>query len=256
MQKYFIYIGFTYGLLSCNLFSKNDEAAFTTLLVDSQSNESDSANRLENQVLAPDTLELRLISLGLIDVQSINPHIIVDLKYSTEDNFMKTNVYGSLNRAYLQQKPAEMLGKAQELLSARDSNLYLLVYDAVRPVWVQWKMWNLLDSIPVSKRVNFVSNPKNKSLHNYGAAVDLTICDAAGKPLDMGAGFDDPRPIAYPTKEAHFLSTGLLTQEQVNNRRLLREVMKKAGFRNLDTEWWHFNAMSRDEAKKMYQPVP
>lgn len=256
MQKYFIYLGFTYGLLSCNLFSKNDEAAFTTLLVDSQSNESDSANRLENQALAPDTLELRLISLGLVDIQSINPSIKVDLKYSTKDNFMKTNVYGSLNRAYLQQKPAEMLGKAQELLSARDSNLYLLVYDAVRPVWVQWKMWNLLDSIPVSKRVNFVSNPKNKSVHNYGAAVDLTICDAAGNPLDMGAGFDDPRPIAYPSKEAHFLSTGLLTQEQVNNRKLLREVMKKAGFRNLDTEWWHFNAMSRDEAKKMYQPVP
>lgn len=256
MQKYFIYLGFTYGLLSCNLFSKNDEAVFATFLVDSQSNESDSVNRLENQVLALDTLEQRLISLGLVDVQSINPNIKVDLKYSTDDNFMKTNVYGTLNRAYLQQKPAEMLSRAQELLSARDSNLYLLVYDAVRPVWVQWKMWHILDSIPVSKRVKFVSNPKNKSVHNYGAAVDLTLCDPLGIPLDMGAGFDDSREIAYPSKETYYLSLGLLTQEQVNNRKLLREVMKKAGFSNLDTEWWHFNAMSRDKAKRMYQVVP
>jgi zinc D-Ala-D-Ala dipeptidase len=254
MQKYFIYVLIVLGITSCRFFSQDQ-------------NFEDEIHESENQLVAvldsdvlvgdtPDTLELRLISLGLVDVQSLNPNIRVDLKYSSTDNFMATNVYGNLKRAYLQRLPAQMLDKAQRMLSEKDSNLYLLVYDAVRPLWVQWKMWHMLDTIPVSKRVNFVSNPKNKSVHNFGAAVDLTICDMNGVPLDMGAGFDDIREIAYPRMESHFLAKGLLTQDQINNRKLLREVMKYSGFRNLETEWWHFNAMSRDEAKQKYDVIP
>ncbi len=203
-----------------------------------------------------DSLELRLLSLGLVDVQSINSQIKVSLKYNTTDNFMKTNVYGGLKKAFLQKEVAEKLSKAQNELSRIDSTLYLLVYDAVRPLWVQWEMWNLLDSIPVHQRVKFVSNPKNGSLHNYGAAVDLTICDAHGMPLDMGAGFDDPREIAYPSKEAYFLQKGMLTREQIKNRQLLRKVMKSAGFVNIPTEWWHFNAFTRYQAKTKFEIVP
>jgi zinc D-Ala-D-Ala dipeptidase len=254
MQKYFIYASLIAGILSCSFFSQDSDLEKISI-----ESESLTEELLSDEILIetePDTLESRLISLGLIDVQTLNPNIWVELKYSTADNFMRTNVYGNLKKAYLQKLPAEMLHKAQKLLTAKDSNLHLLVYDAVRPVWVQWKMWNLLDTIPISKRVNFVSNPKNKSVHNFGAAVDLTICNQFGEPLDMGAGFDDIREIAYPRKEAYFLSKGLLTTEHINNRNLLREVMKKAGFRNLETEWWHFNAMSRDEAKRKYQAVP
>ena len=254
MQKYFIYASLSAGILSCSFFSQDSDLEKNSIKPETQSEQL-----LTDEILAevkPDTLESRLISLGLIDVQTLNSDIWVDLKYSTTDNFMRTNVYGNLKKAYLQKLPAEMLDKAQKLLTAKDSNLHLLVYDAVRPVWVQWKMWNLLDTIPVSKRVNFVSNPKNKSVHNFGAAVDLTICNQFGEPLDMGAGFDDIREIAYPSKENYYLSKGLLTQDHINNRKLLREVMKQAGFRNLETEWWHFNAMSRDEAKRKYQAVP
>ena len=48
----------------------------------------------------------------------------------------------------------------------------------------------------------------NGSIHNYGAAVDLTICDGKGKPLDMGAGYDDIRKIAYPKYESQFSKYG------------------------------------------------
>ena len=34
--------------------------------------------------------------------------------------------------------------------------------------------------------------------------------------------------------------TGNLTQQQINNRMYLREVMIKHGFKPLETEWWHF----------------
>lgn len=256
MQKYIIVLSLA-ALFSCNVKqTKKNILGNEAIEIKNISNDFVVADRRDIEKPAHDTLSERLMAFGLIDAQSLNSKIRVELKYSTEDNFMKTNVYGTFNKVLLQKKPAEMLAKAQDYLTEKDSSLHLLVYDAVRPLWVQWKMWNMLDSIPVSLRSKFVSNPKNHSIHNYAAAVDLTICDKYLVPLDMGAGFDDPREIAYPSKERFYLAKGELTQDQVDNRMLLRNVMKKAGFRVLPTEWWHFNAMSRDEAKKRYKVVP
>jgi len=115
---------------------------------------------------------------------------------------------------------------------------------------IQQKMWDALDTIPINERVKFVSNPKKRSLHNYGAAVDLTICSNDSVVLDMGAGYDDLNLIAYPKFEKQFVDSGMLSLKQLNNRRLLREVMASQGFKNISTEWWHFNAFTREEAKK------
>ena len=192
-------------------------------------------------------------TIGLCDVSSLDSTIWFDLKYTTTDNFMKVKLYEKIDRPYLQRDVALRLMKCSEFLRSMDTSFHLLIYDAVRPVTVQWKMWTALDSIPPVDRVKFVSNPRNKSLHNYGAAVDLTICRSDRSVLDMGAGFDDIRLIAYPSKEAHFLSTGELTKEQLNNRQLLRRVMRSQQFRSLTTEWWHFNACPRWEARQKYQ---
>ena len=193
-----------------------------------------------------------LLISNLIDVQSINKEIMIDIKYASKDNFMHQRLYKRIDKAYLQKDVAERLSKCQDYLSKLDANLHLLVYDAVRPISVQWEMWKALDSIPEKERVKFVSNPINRSVHNYGAAVDLTICNSDGEPLDMGANFDDIRKIAYPSLEAHFLSKRELTKDQIANRVLLRNVMQSQGFRNIPTEWWHFNACSRKEAKLKY----
>jgi D-alanyl-D-alanine dipeptidase len=253
LQKYLFYSLTALGFFSC---SWNSDISINRAQHKAKNASALIKLTLENEIEKPDTLEQRLVSLGLVDVQSVNATIRVSIKYSTIDNFMKTNVYGKLKKAFLQKEVAEKLSVAQNELTKIDSNLFLLVYDAARPLWVQWKMWHLLDSIPVHERVKFVSNPRRGSVHNYGAAVDLTICDFSGNPLDMGAGFDDSREIAYPAKEAHFLKQGQLTQRQIKNRQLLRKVMKSAGFKNIETEWWHFNAMTRNEAKRTYEIVP
>lgn len=190
---------------------------------------------------------------GLIDIQTLNSDIKVDLKYAYSDNFIGDTLYFLIKRAYLQEDVAHKLAEAQRLLTAMNPDLHLLVYDAIRPREVQTRMWVALDSIPVSQRVKFVSNPKNGSIHNYGAAVDLTICDGSGKPLDMGAGFDDIRKIAYPSMERRFLQLGQLTQLHIDNRNILRGVMRKAGFSSIPTEWWHFNACSRQTAHAKYK---
>jgi D-alanyl-D-alanine dipeptidase len=188
----------------------------------------------------------------LTDIQIINPTIQVDLKYATTDNFMHQILYKDIQHLYLQKDVAERLSKCQEFLKKINPSLSLLIYDGVRPLTVQKKMWIALDTIPVKERTKFVSNPANGSLHNYGAAVDLTICNESGIALDMGAGFDDIREIAYPKFESKFLANGELTNEQVENRKLLRKVMSSEGFTNIQTEWWHFNACSRRFAKVKY----
>lgn len=190
---------------------------------------------------------------GLIDVQSLNDQIYCELKYASEDNFMGFQLYKSIKRPYLQPDVAERLSKCQDYLTEIDSSLHLLIYDAARPVSVQRLMWEALDTIPPVERGKYVSNPGHRSLHNMGAAVDITICNDDGIPLDMGARFDEFAEIAYPRMEAHFLKTGALSQEQYQRRLLLRSVMKSQGFRQLPTEWWHYNAYSRDVARTKYK---
>ena len=201
-----------------------------------------------------DSLEQRLIDSGLVNIQDIIPGILTDVRYSDTNNFMATDVYGHLNRIYLQPSVAADLSKCQSKLKEIDSSLTLLVYDGVRPRSVQQFMWDILD-MPIGEKTKFVSNPKNGSLHNYGAAVDLTIADSNGFPLDMGAGYDDIRKIAYPRHEAAYLDSGMLTLQHIENRDLLRDVMRSGGFWGIQTEWWHFNRYSRDKAKGMFDIV-
>jgi D-alanyl-D-alanine dipeptidase len=196
-----------------------------------------------------------ILPAQLVDVQSICPDIQIDLKYCTSDNFLKQRLYFSIDRAYLQKDVAARLAKVQQALSKQRPGYRLLIFDALRPVSVQEKMWKALDTIIPVERAKFVSNPKNRSLHNFGAAIDISILDAKGQLLDMGAGFDDIRKIAYPCLEDSFLRTGQLSTQQLSNRLLLRNLMKSQGFRQLPTEWWHFNACSREEAKQKYQVV-
>ncbi len=213
---------------------------------------NDSIQKLKEREQDEEVEEKLMQESNLIDIQVINADIKVDLKYAGSDNFMKMRLYDRLDKAYLQKDVAERLSKCQDFLSEEKPGFHLLVYDAVRPVSVQQKMWDALDTIPVAMRTKFVSNPANGSIHNYGAAVDLTICDGSGNPLDMGAGYDDIRQIAYPRLEAQFLASGELTEEQIENRKLLRKVMASQRFTNIATEWWHFNACTRAVAKEKY----
>jgi zinc D-Ala-D-Ala dipeptidase len=191
----------------------------------------------------------------LVRADAYNKAIYWDLKYATDDNFMHRILYDTLKTVYVQKAVAERLAKCQELLTSIDSSLHLLVYDGVRPLSVQWEMWTALDTIPAAERGKFVSNPRNGSVHNYGAAVDLTICKTDRKPLDMGAGYDDIRKIAYPSLEAQFIASGELTKKHIANRQLLRKVMRSQRFIGIPSEWWHFNAHVRAVVKAKYKIV-
>jgi zinc D-Ala-D-Ala dipeptidase len=191
----------------------------------------------------------------LVDVQTLDPTILVELKYSTTDNFVKQDVYGNLTKAYLQRMAAEKLVRASQWLQTRRPDLRLLVYDAARPQSAQWKLWNALPQYTERQRRTYVADPREGSIHSYGCAVDLTLATAAGKPLDMGTPYDFFGPLAYPSREQQLLRQGKLTRTQLNNRLLLRQAMQAGGFMPIQYEWWHFNALSRKQAKARYKRV-
>jgi D-alanyl-D-alanine dipeptidase len=84
----------------------------------------------------PDSTEIEksIIKAGLINIQEIDSSILVNLKYSSEDNLFKADVYGEFSKAYLQPDVAQKLKLAQQYLKQEDSSLTLLIYDAARPL--------------------------------------------------------------------------------------------------------------------------
>lgn len=187
-----------------------------------------------------------------LDIQIIDPQIKVDLKYSTTNNFLHYDVYGDLERCFVLRKCANMLKEAHRYLREIHPDYKFLVFDGLRPRSVQYQMWELVKGTEQEK---YVANPVYGSLHNYGAAVDLTIIDKRGRELDMGTPFDYFGKLAEPRYENYFLKDGKLNKRQIENRILLRETMIKAGFLHLSNEWWHFNQENIRDIKEKYKIV-
>lgn len=197
---------------------------------------------------------LYLDSLGFVNIAEADGTIAIDLMYTRADNFTGTILYDDLKEAYLHPDALESLKRAQCLLKAQHPAYSLIVYDAARPMSVQQKMWDTVKGTP---RYLYVSNPaRGGGLHNYGLAVDVSILDDRGIPLPMGTPVDHLGKEAHITNEASLVAQGKITKEERENRLLLRRIMKEAGFRPLPTEWWHFNRVSRQEARERYRVIP
>jgi zinc D-Ala-D-Ala dipeptidase len=203
---------------------------------------------------SPGTLDRYLDSLGLVNILTLDSTIKTDIRYSTVNNFVGKDLYGDFNSCYLQKDVALKLMEAHALLRAKFPYYRFLVFDGARPVSVQKMMWDSVNLSP-DERQKYLSNPGNYSLHNFGAAVDLTITDEDGRELDMGTPYDYFGTEAHPRSEQSLFQDGKLTATQIMNRELLRTVMREAGFSGIETEWWHFNACSRIRAAEMYPLV-
>jgi len=191
--------------------------------------------------------EQRIEAQGFVDIRSIDPSIKVSLMYTRPDNFTGKVLYTDLNKAYLHPLAAEALKKAQTELKKTHPQWSLIVYDAARPMSVQQKMWDVVKG--TSKNI-YVSNPANGGgLHNYGFAVDVSICNEQGDTIPMGTIIDHLGREAQPKLEEEMLSRGVISQEALSNRRLLRQVMAAGGYKVLSTEWWHFNLKTRKQVK-------
>ena len=180
------------------------------------------------------------------------PGIIIDLKYASNDNFVGRNMYGIFNKAYLHKIAATQFYAAVTILKSMKGDHSFVIYDALRPRSVQYVLWDHVKGTPQQQ---YVADPKLGSMHNYGFALDLSIIDGQGKPLDMGTAYDDFSDLAQPKLEDVFLRLGKLNSRQIENRLLLRKIMVKAGFIPLDNEWWHFDALPATQVKGKFSIV-
>ena len=160
-----------------------------------------------------------------VDIEFLDSSILVDMKYATTDNFVNEKMY-DCGRCFLRPEVAQAIHEIQTEL--KEKGLGLKVYDCFRPRPIQWKLW---EKVPDPR---YVSDPKKGSMHNRGAAVDLTLVDENGVELPMGTKFD------YFGKEAHPSYTGL-PDSILENRKLLSEIMLSNGFKAISTEWWHYS---------------
>ena len=164
----------------------------------------------------------------LVEVATLDPGILLDVRYATTNNFMSSVFYDE-PRVFLQRPAAEAVVRAHRALA--EHGFGLLLHDGYRP-WYVTKMF--FDATPASQRL-FVANPANGSRHNRGSAIDLNLYDLeTGLPADMVGTYDEFSPRSFPNYPGG-------TSRQRWQRELLRRIMEAEGFTVYEAEWWHFD---------------
>lgn len=217
----------------------------------------------------PDGYDALMREHNLIDIQTLNSDILVNLKYSSCDNFVGTDMYGDMERAYLEYDFALKLIEAQRILQEQYPEYTLLIYDAARPLSVQRAMRRIVEGTEFE---SFVADSTLGGRHNYGVAVDLTIATLDGTPIDMGTRFDDfteaasvkgtpdtadpntRTPSVYRKYIMDMAKRGVISLDAANNRMLLIDIMHQVGLYPYRREWWHFEElMSMSDTRKSYK---
>ncbi|HPY23461.1 MAG TPA: M15 family metallopeptidase [Mycobacterium sp.] len=166
-------------------------------------------------------------AVGLVDVRSVVPDAVIDLRYATANNFVGVPLYPASARCLVHESLTPGLATAAAAL--RTDGLTLVFWDCYRPHSVQVRMFQAVpDPAWVAQ-----PGPYSRS-HETGRSVDVTLA-RDGRLLDMGTDFDDftPRATAFATD-------GVTAAQQANRARL-REAMAAGGLTVYAGEWWHFD---------------
>jgi D-alanyl-D-alanine dipeptidase len=175
---------------------------------------------------------------GFVDVRSVVPDAIIDLRYATTNNFTGTQLYPSDARCLVHESMSQGLANAASAL--RPQGHLLVFWDCYRPHDVQVRMFNVVPNPAWVAR----PGPYAHS-HESGRSVDVTFTSVEQCPperhadgvclADMGTDFDDfsPRATAFATQ-------GVSPDAQANRARL-RDAMKYGGLTPYSGEWWHFD---------------
>ncbi|RLV48385.1 dipeptidase [Nocardioides mangrovicus] len=152
---------------------------------------------------------------------------------------------------------------------ALGEDLRLLVREGFRPAALQEQYFEryrrgLLAADPslsqessVMLASRFISPPA-VAPHVSGAAVDLTLADHLGQPLDLGTPID-----ATPEESegACYFAAENVGGTARQNRETLALALQSAGLVNYPTEWWHWSygdrywALSTGRPAAVYGPV-
>ena len=204
---------------------------------------------------------------GFVYIHDVDPSIMVNLKYTTNDNFLGYPIPGYLaNKSIMTKECAEALKKAQEIFISYGYSI--LIYDSYRPQravdeFLSWMTTSddqsrKLQHYPRVDKKDLIEKGyvASKSGHSKGSTVDLTLVKLGTTiseystyevrnfngielpflddgSVDMGTSFD-------LMDEASHGENNVVFEEHNANRNFLKEVMEQVGFRVLPEEWWHF----------------
>lgn len=182
---------------------------------------------------------------GFVILSDYVPHIIQEIRYHSTYNFIGERIDGY-------EEPCALITKeAARALKAVSNELFvqgyrLKVFDAYRPAGAvrSFVLWGIEDKDVRMKEYFYPSMDKDelfvkgyiakKSSHSRGSTIDLTLLDMkTGKEVDMGSPFNFFGEISHPDYKG-------ITEEQFENRMILRNAMIRNGFMPIDCEWWHF----------------
>ena len=183
---------------------------------------------------------------GFVVLAEVVPDIIQEIRYYSTYNFVGDRIDGyEMPCALMTREAAEALKAVSD--DVMKMGYRLKIYDAYRPQpgvdhFMRWAE-DLNDTrmkeyfYPEIDKTQII--PEGyvavKSGHSRGSTVDLTLFDMnTEKEVDMGGTFDYFGELSHPDYK------GNLTEEQFNNRMILRDVMIKHGFKPIEEEWWHF----------------
>ncbi|QNJ98717.1 M15 family metallopeptidase [Constantimarinum furrinae] len=177
----------------------------------------------------------------LVNIESLSSEFYYEIRYATPNNFIGETLYDCA-QCLLRPEVAEALLKANQFFCERG---YLIkIYDCYRPLDVQKKMFK---KVP---RPTYVGNPYGKgSVHNKGAAVDITLVTLDGCYVEMGSDYD------FFGRAAH-IDNFNFSEEILQHRKLLFEGMRKFGFQTIRTEWWHFSYKKNLSYRTLNDPLP
>jgi D-alanyl-D-alanine dipeptidase len=166
---------------------------------------------------------------NLVDIRSVDPTILVELRYASADNLTGHALYPKDFPALVRPGTAARLVKAQAFLRKRHYGLK--IWDAYRPLTAQLELWQCTHD------GSYVADPESGdgSLHAWGVAVDATLVDERGNEVPMPTRFDEFSPSAG----LRYRGDDPVVQR---NLKLLQSAMRHGGFFGVRTEWWHFVA--------------
>ncbi len=173
------------------------------------------------------------------------PGIIQEIRYHSTYNFIGDRIDGYEEPCAIITKEAALaLKEISNKANARGHRLK--VFDAYRPAMAvkHFVFWGIEDLDQRMKPYFYPDLEKQElfskgyiakqSSHSRGSTIDLTLLDMrTGKELDMGSPFDFFSEISHPDSK-------MVSDEQYNNRMILRDLMMDSGFKPIETEWWHF----------------
>lgn len=177
----------------------------------------------------------------LVDLQDLSSEFAYEIRYATPNNFIGETLYDCA-KCLLRPEVADAILEANKYFIEKGYRIRF--YDCYRPLDVQKKMWA---KVP---RATYVGNPYgNGSVHNRGAAIDMTLETLEGCHVEMGSDYD------HFGRAAH-IDNYNFSEEILANRKLLFEGMRKFGFSPIRTEWWHFSFRKNKTFKILNTPLP